>query len=101
MTWYHLTDKAFLYEGDLQLLGIDPNQELPSDVVLLVFTDCPISSNPLIEYHMGEPVFVNNEWQTSWVEVVHTEEELDEIKAAQDQQIAAFFDYLTPKPSQD
>lgn len=97
MTWYHLTDKTFLYEGDLQILGINLDQELPSDIVPLAFTDCPISNDPLIEYHMGEPVLVNGEWQTSWVEVVHTQEELDEILAAQEQQAAATLEYLTPK----
>lgn len=97
MTWYNLNEKAFLYEGDLALLGLDKDQDLPSDIVPLTFTEPPTSANPLVSHAMGEPIQVGDKWQTSWVEVVRTQEELDEIRAVQEKQVAATLEYLTPK----
>ena len=43
--WYHTVENTFLYEGDLALLELDQNKELPSEIVPLKWTDKPISDD--------------------------------------------------------
>lgn len=77
MTWYRFEDKTFLYEGDLQLLGLSDDTTLPDGIVKITITQQPISENPFVGFVMGDPVQIDDEWQTSWVEVTFSQEEYD------------------------
>lgn len=77
MTWYRFEDKTFLYEGDLQLLGLSDSTTLPDGIVKITITPQPISENPLVGFVMGDPTEVDGVWQTTWAEVTFTQEEYD------------------------
>jgi hypothetical protein len=94
MTWYHLENKTFIYEGDLALLGLSTSDELPSEIVELTFTPKPVSDDPLVDYVIGDPIQVDGVWQTNWVEVVLEQDEYDAIMEAQRVRTEETLNYL-------
>ena len=95
--WYNLTEKMFVYEGDLDLLGIADKTVLPENIVEIAWTQSPVSNDPLIGYKAGEPALIDGKWQIQWVEVTYTQEEFDEIKEQQDKVNTEVLESLTPK----
>jgi hypothetical protein len=92
--WYHTVEGTFLYEGDLALLGLTLNEELPSEIVPLKWTEKPISDDILVDYVMDIPVLINGVYEVAWSKITHSNEELLEIQKTQEELSKKTIDYL-------
>lgn len=92
--WYHTIEKSFLYQGDLDLLGIKEDQELPNEIVPLKWIDKPVSNDIHIDYVMVDPVLKNGFYEVTWSEVVYTDEEIAEMQKTQEELSEKTIQYL-------